>query len=264
MRTPLVLALLLLASPAAAGATPWQELAPGVRARLISSDVVTAGKTTAGLELDMPGNTKTYWRIPGETGIPTEFDFAGSSGVSVHRPVWPYPVIDRSQGYLDYVYYGPTVLPLDLVLNGSSALLQASVTMGICTDICIPASATFSLPLTSTGPDSGQEVRLDQALALAPFDWDQPQPPFGAVGYDATTHALTVANPDPMIDLASLIVDTGDPAVLFGAPKKSPDGQLIEIPLLGNGDLKGLTGRQIQITFMTALGAYAVTRQIAP
>ena len=59
----------------------------------------------------MPQNTKTYWRIPGETGIPTELDFTGSTGIAASTILWPYPTVDHVQGYLDYVYYGPTVLP---------------------------------------------------------------------------------------------------------------------------------------------------------
>src|SRR5258708_7549343 len=75
--------LALSATPAFAGATPWQDVAPGARLRLISSDTRAAdGTTTIGLELDMPDADKTYWRLPGETGIPTEIDVTGSSGVS--------------------------------------------------------------------------------------------------------------------------------------------------------------------------------------
>lgn len=255
---------LCLASPASAGETPWQELAPGVRARLISSDVLAGGRTTVGLELDMPRATKTYWRIPGETGIPTELDFGASSGISAHELVWPYPVIDRSQGYLDYVYYGPTVLPLELTLGGDSATLDAAITLGICSDICMPASAKFSLPLSFTKSDMGQQVRLDQALALAPLAWDQSSAAFGAIGFDAASHALTIAGLDPSIDPASLIADVGDPSILFGAPKKSPDGQLTELPLLGGSDGTGLRGRPIHLTFMTARGAYAASGTIAP
>ena len=67
--------LALAAAPACAGATAWQELAPGVKLRLVASDTLSAdGTTLAALELDMPAGTKTYWRVPGESGIPTELD----------------------------------------------------------------------------------------------------------------------------------------------------------------------------------------------
>ena len=43
----------------------------------------------AGLQLDMPANTKTYWRVPGETGIPSEFDFSASVGLTSGTIDWP-------------------------------------------------------------------------------------------------------------------------------------------------------------------------------
>ena len=103
-----LLAVTLATGSAFAGATPWQDIAPGAKARLISSDVVVDGMTLAGLELDMPENTNIYWRIPGETGIPTEMDFTASSGLANPTIHWPYPEIDHSRGYLDYAYYGPS------------------------------------------------------------------------------------------------------------------------------------------------------------
>ena len=79
MRIPALLLIPMLLTPAVAAETPWQEVAPGARVRLISSDVLKPGNTTmVALEIDMPVGTNTYWRVPGETGIPTMFDFAGS------------------------------------------------------------------------------------------------------------------------------------------------------------------------------------------
>jgi len=255
-----ILVVTLAASPALAAATAWQDIALGVRARLISADSITAGTTRAGLELDLPAGTHTYWRVPGETGIPAEFDFAGSTGLTVPVIDWPYPEIDHSGGYLDYIYTGSLVIPLRFGASGSDALLAASVTLGICSDICVPAQASFTLPISYARPDTGQAIRLDQAEARTPIAWDQPTPAFGAV--TATADGISLAAPDPSIDPQSLIADIGDPAILFQTPQKSPDGTLWTLKLLGGAGGKGLEGRTIQLTFMTPAGPYAVTRQI--
>ena len=69
MRIPLALAFLAFAAPSLAAETPWQEVAPGVRLRLIADNVLSPdGTTLLGLEVDMPPGYKTYWRVPGETG----------------------------------------------------------------------------------------------------------------------------------------------------------------------------------------------------
>ncbi len=262
MLKPLVLiALTFAATPALAAATPWQDLAPGARARLISDDAIAGGRTRLGLELDMPADTKTYWRIPGETGIPAQFDFAGSTGLSDPAIQWPYPQIDDSDGFRDYVYRGHVVLPVSFAASSDTATLNAAIMLGVCSDICVPAQVKFTLPLNLGEADSGQSIRLDQAQSALPIDWDQPQPPFGAI--TATPDGIDLAGLDPAIDPQSLIADVGDPAILFAAPQKSPDGASWALKLLGETGAGGLAGRSLQLTFMTPRGPYAVTRTIA-
>ena len=260
---PAIALALLAAAPAAASQTEWQEVAPGVRLRLIADDVRRPdGTTMVGLEIDMPENTKTYWRVPGETGIATELDIAGSTGIAGFTMLWPYPLVDQSAGYLDYVYYGPTVLPIALDLTGESAVLQASVTLGVCSDVCVPAMAEFSLPLSFGTPDAGQQIRLSQAVALTPLPWTGSSPPVGAVSLDAAADALAVVLADPEVDPHSLIADMGPGGTLFGAPQKSPDGKVVFLPLLGGSDPEGLMGQPVQFTFMTPMGAFEISRVI--
>lgn len=256
-----IIAVTLFASPAFAGATPWQDIAPGARARLISADTVTDGKLLAGLELDLPANTKTYWRIPGEAGIPTEFDFAGSSGLSSGTVLWPYPQIDQTQGLTDYVYYGHTVLPVEFTATGASAQLDAAIVMGVCSDICVPAQIKFSLPIDTARPDAEQSLRLDQAVAMTPIDWDQPGPALGSI--TATADGIAIASIDPAIDPQTIIADVGDPAILFAAPQKSPDSDAWTLKFLGGSAVPGLEGRTVQLTFRTAMGPYALSQKIA-
>lgn len=256
------LILTLLATPAGAGETAWQDLAPDVRARLISSDLLESGKTLIGLELDMPQDTKTYWRIPGETGIATELDFAGSAGIAEGSILWPYPTVDHVAGYQDYVYFGPTVLPIELAIDADTPVVNVAATLGVCSDICVPAMVSFSLPLDLARPDAGQGVRLTQALAEVPIDWERTGDAIAGVAVNAAASGLTIALSDPAVDPVSFIADTGDPSILFGTPQKSPDGRSVFMPLLGDGDAAGLGGQPVRITFMTATGPYEIRRQI--
>src|SRR3569623_814122 len=251
----------LATSPALAGATAWQDIAPGVRARLISADVVTAGKAVAGLELDLPRGTNIYWRIPGETGIPTEIDFAGSSAVGTPGIAWPYPEIYRVGEKLDYIYRGPLVLPIVLTPSAGSATLAVKATMGDCSDICVPAAVSLSLPMTFGKADPGQSIRLDQAQADVPIAWDKPDPPVRSV--TATAQGVAVAGLDHSIAPSSVIADVGDPAILFETPQKSPDSDVWSLKLLGGVAATGLEGRGIQLTFKTPSGPYVFSAKIA-
>ena len=257
----LAIAVTFAVSPALGAATPWQDIAPGVKARMISDDAIGLGKTKVGLELDMPEGTKTYWRIPGETGIPAQFDFAGSVGLADPLVEWPYPEIDETGGYRDYVFHGHLVLPMRFAASGPEATLNAAIMLGVCSDICVPAQIKFTLPITFGKQDPAQSLRLQMAETALPTAWDQPQEPFGAI--TAAPGGLAIGGIDMAIDPASVIADIGDPAVLFSAPQKSPDGTSWLLNLLGEAGADGLAGRTVQLTFMTRLGPYVVTRPIA-
>ena len=263
MRMLVLLLTAALASPSLAGETPWQDVGPGARARLISSDVLRPdGTTLIGLELDMPASTNTYWRVPGETGIPTTFDFAGSTGVLGNDVLWPYPLTETKSGYVDFVYRGPTVLPVQLKLDGAAADLKVAVLMGICSDICVPVSISFALPLDLAKPDRAQDLRLAQAMALTPLPWQDAHDPVAWVGYDSDAKALAIKLDGGKVDPLSLIADAGEGGQLFGAPQKSPDRNLVLLPLLGGEGSRDVEGKPVRLTFMTDMGPFSVERRI--
>lgn len=264
MRTFIAVALaVLLAAPASAGETPWQEVAPGVKLRLISTGQVKAdGTTLVGLEIDMPETTKTYWRVPGDTGLPTELDFAGSTGIAHHQIAWPYPTRHQADDYLDYAYFGPTVLPVELTLDSAAPTVALRALLGVCSDICIPAQASFTLDLADMTPDRPNGLRLRQALAMVPIPWQGDPQPIGNVQLQPDGQTIGIFISDPDLDPQSLIAATPDGEPLFGAPQKSPEPNLVLMPILGQGEQNDLEGQDVQLTFMTGMGAFEITRTI--
>lgn len=251
-------------SPAFAGETAWVEVAPDARIRLVSSDIVTSGKTYAAIEIDMPSFMKTYWRIPGETGIPTQMDTGGSSNITDHEILWPYPRREAKDGYIDFVYYGPTVLPVVLDVDADKATLATNIIMGVCADICVPVRASLELPLDFTKPDRGQDLRIRQAIAQTPLLWENANEPIGDVWFDADTGRLDVAVDTSVVDPATLIVDNGDPVFLLTMPQKSPEAGIISFELLGRGKNEGLHGKAVRLTFLTREGAFELSRIVQP
>lgn len=127
----------------------------------------------------------------------------------------------------------------------------------------MPAQARFSLPLADPEPDAPNGLRIRQALALAPVPWDGAKPPLGVVRYRAAERMLAVELADPGLDPASLIVATASGEPLFGAPQKSPEPHLVLIPILDKEGPIGLESQDVQLTFMTDMGAFEVTRTVA-
>ncbi|SMQ59701.1 Thiol-disulfide interchange protein, contains DsbC and DsbD domains [Devosia lucknowensis] len=249
--------------PAHAGETAWQELAPGVQLRLISSGTVdAAGSALFALEIDMPDTTKTYWRVPGETGLPIDLDFGSSVGISGYEIHWPMPTREAGKGVLDYVYYGHTILPIELDVGDPHGIVDVTATLGICSEICIPAQARLTLPASDGDADGGNALRIRQAMAQVPIAWDQGAEPAGAVRIAEDGAAIVVEVDPSVVDPASLIVAGDLEAPLFGAPQKSPQDDLVVLPIVGKTIDSALEGMEVELSFMTPMGAYEVSRTI--
>jgi DsbC/DsbD-like thiol-disulfide interchange protein len=255
--------LLVSAAPASGAETAWQELAPDVSIRLISSGAIKApGKTMVALELQMPQGTKTYWRVPGETGLPLELDLSASSGVAGHTVHWPYPTREEQADYTDYVYFGDTVLPIEIAVSDPSGMLALEATLGICSDICVPAQARFTLPLLDRSADMANGLRIKQALSEVPIAWDEADVLLGDVRYLPGADAIAVEIADDAIDPSDLIAAVSGDGPLFGAPQKSPQPGLVLLPILDKTDDSAPIGLSVDLTFMTDKGAYFVSRII--
>jgi DsbC/DsbD-like thiol-disulfide interchange protein len=260
MRLPIALFVSLLGTPAFAGATPWQDVAPQVRMRLVSTGTIDAdGTTLLGLEIDMPQSMKTYWRVPGDTGLPLELDLHGSRGVSAIDIHWPYPERDQTPSYLDYVYRGALVLPMTAKVEGDGELMM-DASLGICSDICMPVRASFALDLQDGTPDGPNRLRLRQAMAETPIGWTGDTAPVGSVTLDGPNRQIAVQWTDPAVDPASLIVTTHDGTPLIGAPQKSPQADLVLLPVLGDEPLEA--GEPVELVFMTDTGAFEISQEI--
>lgn len=257
------LAGLALCSPALGGETPWQEVAPGVSIRLISAGKVAADRTALlALEIDMPAGTKTYWRVPGETGLAADFDLSGSRGVQGYEVLWPHPLREEKAGYLDYVYYGHVVLPIEVDVGDVAGAVDVLATLGICSEICVPAQARFALPLVDAQPDMPNELRIRQAVADVPMAWNEGEAPLGGVSLAADGAAIAVELAGAGVDLASLVAATANGEYLFGTPQKSPQGSLVVLPILGKTDNSALEGMEVELTFMTDMGAFSINRTV--
>ena len=155
--------LLMAALPLAA-----QELPTGLAsARILPGWTQADGSRIAAIELVLEPGWKTYWRSPGDSGLPPEFDWTGSdnlAGVTFH---WPAPQAIRSGGTLTMGYHDRLVLPFTATPVDASqpVALTAAMDLGLCEKICVPAHLRMS-SATSTGPDPA----ITAALA------DVPQP----------------------------------------------------------------------------------------
>ena len=129
-----------------------------LQAGLLPGWRMASGHHMAGLSLDLAPGWKTYWRSPGEAGIPPEFDWSGSENVKSVRVLWPSPVVFHTNGMQTVGYKGGVVLPLEVmpIDPGQPMMLKARVDMGICKDVCVPAVIEVQADLSDPGADQGE------------------------------------------------------------------------------------------------------------
>lgn len=257
-------ALMVLVHPALAGQTPWVEVGPQSRIRLVSSDTVANGITMAAIEIDMPQSTKTYWRIPGESGIPLLLDTSASKHIGSTEILWPYPHRESTGGYLDFVYHGRTVLPLQIEVRGDTPKVVAELLLGICDEICIPVRVDLALDLNFEKSDVSQTFRINQALADVPSEWTMQPQPIGDVRVKMDTGILQVAYTPGTLDPNSIIIDTGKPVDLFSLPQNGPESGLLYFKPLDSVDEQSLDGTQVTVTFVTVDGVFELQRIVQP
>jgi DsbC/DsbD-like thiol-disulfide interchange protein len=99
------------------------------------------GNHMAGVRIALAPGWKTYWRAPGEGGVPTEIRLSGAhdiTGMTIH---WPRPDVFFANGMRSIGYHDVVVLPLEFTLSDTGAVpVDAWVDLGVCLDICMPVT----------------------------------------------------------------------------------------------------------------------------
>ena len=110
-----------------------------VNARFLPGIPQENGTRLAGLRLSLKEGWKTYWRSPGEAGIPPRFDWSASTNLESAEILWPRPEVFNSFGMQTIGYGGQIVLPIVITPQDPSLPLQISATvdMGVCREICV-------------------------------------------------------------------------------------------------------------------------------
>lgn len=124
----------------------------------------------AGVRLDLDDGWKTYWRMPGDSGIPPQFDWSGSTNVASVDIRYPLPAryhdaSGETVGYKHRILYPVSVRLAD---PGRPAMLKLRLFFGTCRDICIPARAEASLDLATASGSLDDIALIDEWLRRVP------------------------------------------------------------------------------------------------
>src|SRR5262245_56683347 len=179
MRRLLALLILLLpAGPAFAQSAVVKT--DNVRAELISevSEVKSGEPFWVALRQQLRPHWHTYWKNPGDSGLPTEINWTLPAGAKADPIVWPVPTLIDVSGVINYGFQDEMLLLVKITppadpANGTLTL-AASANWLVCADVCIPEDGKFTLNLP-VGPaakpaDGATRALFDKARQALPME----------------------------------------------------------------------------------------------
>ena len=261
MRAALGFAATLVASSLAIearaqDASPWQR--DGHSAVRLLAGSRSGAVLLGGIAFQLQPGWKTYWRTPGDSGVPPRFDFSKSENVEAVTVLWPAPTkFDDGAGGHSLGYHDQIVLPLRIVAKNADkpVMLRADINYAVCEKICIPVDANAELAFASVA--STEDSALFAALDTVPkpANIGDPNPLtirdvkrdgksavlVDVVSTDARDISLFVEGPTPDWGLpVPKLLETSPPGVkrfsfaLDGVPPGiDPEGAALKLTLVG-------------------------------
>jgi DsbC/DsbD-like thiol-disulfide interchange protein len=153
---------------ASASASPWAEDSrSGVRL-IAGANRQGEAPLRAGIEFKLQPLWKTYWRYPGDSGVPPRFDFSGSENLKAAKVLYPAPHVFTNETGQTLGYKDSVILPVQVSAKepGKPVMLRVSLDYAVCEKLCIPAQGRAELTLGAG--ESSHEAALAQALARVP------------------------------------------------------------------------------------------------
>lgn len=214
----------LLALPASAN--PFEEV---VELEVLPGWRTSTGTHMAGLQVALAPGWKTYWRAPGDGGIPPRFGWQGSEnldGVALH---WPVPDVFHQNDMRSIGYHGTVVIPIELNVPeaGVAARMRGQVQIGICEEICVPVVLDFDTVLP---PQGSRHPSIVAALL------DRPRTEQEAGVGDVTCAIRPIENGlevtasiemSPMGRTEEVVIEAGDQQVWVSHPQTWREGEAI-------------------------------------
>ena len=255
-----LLAALLAANLPAHGASgPWQRT-DIVEGRLIAAvegmgeGTGTLDRVPLGLHLKMKPGWKTYWRSPGDAGLPPQLSWEGSGNLAGTDFRWPAPHRFTLFGIETFGYDGEVVFPITAkpAQPGQPLDLKASVDLLVCSEICVPQHLDLTLdvpagPAASSGGDANLIARF---ASYVPGDGTASGLGIESVRTSGKGLEVVATAREPFVD-PDVFVENAAGAV-FGAPTVAyADGnRRITVTLPSTGQPVPLDGLPVTLTLV--------------
>ena len=260
-------------------ASAWVAL-HNARARLLAGPPPGSGvkqSYIAGVQIELDDGWKTYWRMPGDAGVPPNFDWSGSTNVRSFKVLYPAPSRMHEAGSETVGYKHAVVLPVEVLPEDPARAvgLALNLEFGVCREICIPAEARFALTLTPSHLQGKPSPVLLSALDRVPRSrhdrrHDDPQVTRASAFLEGSSPHLVIVGRFPRgVSTADLFVEAPDGLYVPMAQRLPTDGSgearleadiagdlvRFKIDLSRTGNAREFRGKSLRLTLVSEAGA---------
>jgi len=164
------IALLTGAPARAADASPWVEDTYSAIRLIAGANQSGADRLRAGIEIKMQPAWHTYWRYPGDSGVPPRFSFSGSDNLATVKVLYPAPHAFTDEVGTTIGYKGNVILPLRVFPRqmDKPVTLRAKIDYAVCDRLCVPVEAHLELTLSSAGGADNPALAAAEARVPKP------------------------------------------------------------------------------------------------
>ncbi len=148
---------------------------PQVRAELVAhapEGVVPGKPAQLGLLIEHKPHWHTYWKNPGDSGLPTTVAFALPGGFVAGEIRWPTPSRLPIGPLMNFGYEGTVLLPVTLQVpagfSGQSITVKLRADWLVCKDVCIPEGGDFTLHVPAKAGTAGHASAFAAAAEASP------------------------------------------------------------------------------------------------
>jgi DsbC/DsbD-like thiol-disulfide interchange protein len=184
------------------------------------------GTHVTALRIDLAEGWKTYWRAPGDTGIPPSFAFSGA-GITGVQPHFPVPDVYEDFGMRSIGYADSVTFPMILTVpdHGDAIGVSGQVHIGVCDEICIPVTLDFDALLP---PQGAADPAIEAALRDRPLTRTEAQVGAVTCGVTPISDGLQVTATITMPPATAeeiVVIEAGDAQVWVSEPQVTRAGR---------------------------------------
>ena len=215
-RVFILLVLFIFFLPYLTSGTFAQSNKTGSTVDMLDAGTLPVGLRLVGIQIHLDPGYKTYWRDPGDSGLPPVFDWQGSENVATVDVRWPVPVRFADGSGSSIGYKDSVILPVLVTLRDTAqrARLKLKIDYGICAELCVPALGEGELSLLPDTVVTPHRERVEAALGTVPQSarlGDGVLPGVVGIEPDANNTALRVK--------VARLAGAGDPDLFVEGPK---------------------------------------------